>query len=42
VLQRPLTVDITPGEPAQFAPQVVPRPTNNTRLPVPPAGSNPK
>jgi type IV secretion system protein VirB10 len=42
VLQRPLTVDITPGEPAQSAPQVVPRPTNNTRLPVPPAGSIPK
>ncbi len=42
VIQRPLTVDIAPGEPAQSVPQVVPRPTNNTRLPVPSPGSNPK
>ncbi len=42
VIQRPLTVDIAPGDPAQSALQVVPRPTNNTRLPVPSPGSNPK
>lgn len=41
VIQRPLTVDITTGE-AQSAAHVVPRPTNNTRLPVPSPGSNPK
>lgn len=35
VIQRALTVDVTPGDPAQSATQVVPRPTNTVRLPVP-------
>jgi type IV secretion system protein VirB10 len=43
VLQRPLTVDIMPGESAaKPTPEVVPRPSNKTRLPVPKADANPK
>ena len=42
VLQRPLTVDITPVEPSRSATQVIPRPTNTVRLPVPSPSPTPK
>lgn len=41
LLQAPLTVDVVPFDPARFT-QVVPRPTNVNRLPVPPVPANPK
>jgi hypothetical protein len=41
VLQRPLTVEVTPAAQVQSVPQVVPRPGSNTRLPVPATSPKP-
>jgi len=42
LLQMPLTVDVVPVDPNQPATEVVPRPTNNKRLPTPSVPANPK
>jgi len=42
LLQRPLTVDVVPVDPARPTTEVVPRATNLQRLPAPSTSSNPK
>jgi hypothetical protein len=42
LLERPLTVDVMPVDPNRVATEVVPRATNNNRLPTPGTPPNPK
>jgi hypothetical protein len=42
LLQLPLTLDVVQVNPLHTVTEVVPRPTGNTRLPVPPVATNPK